>query len=382
MHRTVVIHRTPGSLPRQATQNEEALPSMHRRTRVFRLAAATAVAAGLAVTAGVAPASAQKSKALPATTINGSGATFPQGFIDQCRETFREVQPNVTVNYPNPGGGSGKGRTEFADQVTQWGASDAPYAAADLSKIKGGAFLYVPTVTAPITVSYNLPSLKKPLRLAPLNVAKLFQGDITKWNDPLIAADNPGVKLPDTKVTIARRSDGSGTTENFTRYLSSAAGSVWKLGAGSTVTWPADAQGGNGNSGVGAIVKATEGAVGYVDYSDAKATGLKFAEVQNAAGNFILPSLPAATAALEGVALNADGLYNPLNSPNAKAYPISAPTFVLVYAKYPDANVAAAVKAWAEYLVGPCQRQAKLVDYAALPKAWATQTRERLKAIS
>jgi phosphate transport system substrate-binding protein len=358
---------------------------MHRRTRVFRLVAVTAVAAGLAVTAGVAPAAAQKSqksKTLSAVTINGSGATFPQGFIDQCRETFREVQPNVTVNYPNPGGGSGKGRTEFADQVTQWGASDAPYASADLTRIKGGPFLYVPTVTAPITISYNLPSVKKPLRLTPLNVAKLFQGDITKWNDPLIAADNPGVRLPDTKVTIARRSDGSGTTENFTRYLTSAAGSVWRLGAGSTVTWPADAQGGNGNSGVGAIVKATEGAVGYVDYSDAKATGLKFAVVQNAAGNFVLPSLPAATAALEGVALNADGLYNPLNSPNPKAYPISAPTFVLVYAKYSDANVAAAVKAWAEYLVGPCQKQAPTVDYAPLPKTWATQTAARLKAIS
>ena len=354
---------------------------MHRRLRISRLMAVTAVTAGLVVTAGVAPAAAAKTKALPATTINGSGATFPQGYIDQCRETFRKVQPNVTVNYPNPGGGSGKGRQEFADQVTQWGASDAPYAAADLSKIKGGNFLYVPTVTAPITVSYNLPSLKKPLRLTPLNIAKLFQGDITTWNDPLLAADNPGVTLPATKVTIARRSDSSGTTQNFTSYLSKAAGSVWKLGAGSTVTWPEGAQGGNGNSGVGAIVKATEGAVGYVDYSDAKATGLKFATVRNAAGSFVLPSLEAATAALEGVALNADGLYDPLNSPNAKAYPISAPTFVLVYAKYADANVAAAVKAWAEYLVGPCQKQAASVDYAALPKAWATQTAARLKAI-
>jgi len=377
----MVIHKYPGPLPRQAVHDEEAPPSMHRRTRVFRLAAVTALAAGLAATAGVAPAAAQKTKALPATTINGSGATFPQGFIDQCRESFRKVQPNVTVNYPNPGGGSGKGRQEFADQVTQWGASDAPYPAADLSKIKGGSFLYVPTVTAPITISYNLPSIKKPLRLTPLNVAKLFQGDITTWNDPLIAADNPGVTLPATKVAIARRSDSSGTTENFTRYLSSAAGSVWKLGAGSTVTWPADAQGGNGNSGVGAIVKATEGAVGYVDYSDAKATGLKFATIRNAAGTFILPSLEAATAALDGVALNADGLYNPLNSPSPKAYPIAAPTFVLVYAKYSDAKVAAAVKAWAEYLVGPCQKQAATVDYAPLPKDWATQTAARLNAL-
>ena len=175
---------------------------------------------------------AQKTKELAAATINGSGATFPQGYYDECREAFNELQPNITVNYPNPGGGSGKGRQEFADQVTQWGASDAPYPSADLAKIKGGSFLYVPTVTAPITVSYNLSGVTKPLKFTAATMAKIFQGDITTWNDAAIAADNPGVKLPSTKITIARRSDSSGTTQNFTGYLTKAAGSVWKLGHG------------------------------------------------------------------------------------------------------------------------------------------------------
>lgn len=358
--------------------HEEAHPSMQRRHRVTRLVTAVAVAAGLIATVGIAPAGAQRTKALPATTINGSGSTFLQGYIDQCRETFKEVQPNLTVNYPSPGGGSGKGRTEFADQVTQWGASDAPYASSDLSKVKGGAFLYVPTVTAPITVSYNLAGVGKRLKFSPATVAKLFQGSITSWDDAAIAADNPGVKLPATKVTIARRSDGSGTTENFTRFLTKAAGSVWTLGSGSTVAWPAGSQGGNGNAGVSAIVKSTEGAVGYVDYSDAKATGLTFGSVQNPAGKFITPSLPAATAALEGVALASDGLYDPLNSPNAKAYPITAPAWLLAYAKYSNADTAKAVKAWAEYLSGGCQKEAKSVDYAPLPKDWSKQTLNRL----
>ncbi len=107
---------------------------------------------------------------------------------------------------------------------------------------------------------------------------------ITSWDDAAIAADNPGVKLPATKITIARRSDGSGTTENFTKFLTKAAGSVWTLGSGSTVAWPASSQGGNGNSGVSAIVQSTDGAIGYVDFSDAKATGLTFGSVQNAVG--------------------------------------------------------------------------------------------------
>lgn len=352
---------------------------MHRTPRVIRLLTATVVGVGLVATALVAPAAAApKAKALPATTINGSGSTFLQGYIDQCRETFREVQPNVTVNYPNPGGGSGKGRQEFADQVTQWGASDAPYPSADLGKVKGGSFLYVPTVTAPITVSYNVASVKK-LKLTAPTIAKIFQGDVTTWNDPAIAAGNPGAKLPATKITIARRADSSGTTQNFTTYLTKAAGSVWKLGSGSTVTWPEGSQGGNGNPGVSTIVKSTEGAIGYVDYSDARATGLTFAAVQNGSGKYVTPSTKAATAALAGVTLNADGLYDPLNSPNATAYPISAPAWLLVYADYSDANVAKAVQAWAGYLAGGCQKEAKAVDYAPLPKDWSTQTLTRVR---
>jgi phosphate transport system substrate-binding protein len=352
---------------------------MHRRHRILRFATTAVVAAGLVAGAGAGTAGAARAKPLSSATINGSGSTFLQGYIDQCRESFKQVQPNVTVNYPNPGGGSGKGRQEFADQVTQWGASDAPYPAADLTKVKGGGFLYVPTVTAPITISYNVPSVKK-LSLTPATIAKIFQGDITTWNDPAIAADNEGVKLPSTKITVARRSDSSGTTQNFTTYLTKAAGSVWKLGSGSTVTWPDGSQGGNGNPGVSSIVKGTAGAIGYIDYSDAVATGLTFASVQNAAGKFVTPSVSRATAALQGVSLAADGLYDPLNSPNAKAYPITAPAWMLAYAKYSDAKTGDAVKAWAGYLAGGCQKQAKSVDYAPLPKDWSKQTLTRVES--
>ncbi|MEI8002597.1 MAG: phosphate ABC transporter substrate-binding protein PstS [Actinomycetes bacterium] len=354
--------------------------SMQRRHRLVRIAAAAAVAGGLVASVGIAPAGAAKPKPLAAATINGSGSTFVQGYVDACRESFKKVQPNVTVNYPNPGGGSGKGRQEFADQVTQWGASDGAYPSADLAKVKGGTFLYIPTVTAPITVSFNVSGVKK-LNLDAATIAKIFQGDITTWSDPAIAALNKGAKLPSTKITIVRRSDSSGTTQNFTTYLTLAAGSVWKLGSGSTVTWPDSSQGGAGNPGVSSAIKSTDGAIGYVDFSDAVATGLTYASVSNSTGKFIAPSVKAATAALDGVTLSADGLYNPLNSPNAAAYPISAPTWLLVYGKYADAAQGAAVKAWAQYLVSTCQKEATAIDYAPLPKKWASSTLARLAAI-
>jgi len=137
-----------------------------QRHRVTRLLTAAAVAAGLVATVGIAPASAaSKPKALPATTLEGGGSTFIQGYVDQCRETFKKVQPNLTVNYPNPGGGSGTGRKNFASQLYQYAGTDAPFPAADLTTVKGGPFFYVPTVAAPITVSYNLSTVKMALNL-------------------------------------------------------------------------------------------------------------------------------------------------------------------------------------------------------------------------
>lgn len=355
---------------------------MHPRTRAARLVATVSLATSVALIAAIVPAAAEQSKALPAATINGSGATFPQGYYDECRASFEKVQPNLTVNYPNPGGGSGKGRQEFADQVTQWGATDAPFPAADLAKVKGGAFLYVPTVAAPITVSYHLSGVSKPLSFSATTLARIFQGDVTSWSDPAIAADNEGVKLPSTKITVVRRSDSSGTTQNFTTYLAKAAGSVWELGAGTTISWPDRSQGGNGNAGVASVIQATDGAIGYVDYSDARATGLTYGNVENSTGRSVKPTVKAATAALEGVTLAADGLYDPLDSPNARAYPITAPTWLLVYERYDDADHAKAVRAWAEHLVGACQRSAKAIDYAPLPEDWARATRARLETIT
>jgi phosphate transport system substrate-binding protein len=300
-----------------------------------------------------------------AGTLNGSGATFPKGYYEVAIAGYKKIQPGVTVNYNAVG--SGAGRQNLQDGVVDFAGSDATVAAADVPKYKG-EFLYVPTVAAPITVSYNLTDVKD-LTLDADTIAKIFARQVKKWDDPAIAAVNPGVKLPSTDITVAHRSDGSGTTENFTKYLVAAAPNTWALKSGSTVEWPTDTQAGNGNQGVAQIVKGTAGAVGYVDLSDAKASGLQFAKVKNKTGKAITADLAGATAALAGAQINPDLTYNPLNADGPDAYPITAPTWILLYKNQPDKAKGAALKSFLKYVVGDAQKMAKDVDYASLPAA-------------
>jgi phosphate transport system substrate-binding protein len=271
----------------------------------------------------------------------------------------------VTVNYNATG--SGAGRQALQDGVVDFAGSDGLVNPADVPKYKG-EFVYVPTVAAPITVSYNLAGVKE-LTLDADTIARIFQRQIKKWDDAAIAAQNPGVKLPATDITVAHRSDGSGTTENFTKYLVAAAPATWTLRSGSTVEWPADTQAGNGNQGVAQIVKSTAGAIGYVDLSDAKASGLRFAKVRNRSGKAVVADLDGATAALAGAQVNVDLSYNPLNAEGADAYPITAPTWILVYKNQPDKVKGEAIKSFLRFVVGDGQTLAKDVDYAPLPAA-------------
>jgi phosphate transport system substrate-binding protein len=269
----------------------------------------------------------------------------------------------VTVNYA--GGGSGTGRQNLQDAVVDFAGTDGLVKAEDRPKYKG-EFIYVPTVAAPITVSYNLPDVPE-LTLDAETIAKIFQRQIRTWNDPAIAALNPGARLPATQITVARRSDGSGTTENFTKYLAAAAPGTWTLGSGATVEWPGDTQAGNGNQGVAQIVKSTTGAVGYVDLSDAKASGLQLASVKNKAGKSVAPTLEGATAALGGAQVNPDLTYNPLNADGADAYPITAPTWIITYKNQTDKAKGEALKSFLRYLLTDAQNLAADVDYAPLP---------------
>jgi len=311
-------------------------------------------------------------------SLNASGSTFQKPYQEAAIEAFTKANPTVKINYG--GGGSGKGRQDLADQVVDFAGADSPYKDADLAKNKGGDVLYFPVLLGAITLSYNLDGVDK-LQLSPTTVAKIFQRDIKKWNDKEIAADNPDAKLPDAEIVVAHRSDGSGTTDNFTKYLDKAAKDAWKLKSGSTVEWPAETQAGNGNAGVAQIVKSTKGAIGYVDLSDAKASGLKYAQVKNQAGKFVEPTTDSASAAGDGIDVKDNLLFSALDPKGDAAYPITYQSWVIVYAKQTNPTKGAALKSYIKYLVTDGQAQLKPLDFAALPKSLADKAVAQLDKI-
>ena len=270
---------------------------------------------------------------------------------------------------------TGQGRQDLADGIVDWAGSDGTIKAADLPKYKGGDVLYFPTVVAPITVSFNLSGVDK-LQLTPTTIAKIFQRQIKSWDDPAIATDNPGVTLPKTAITVVHRSDSSGTTGNFTKFLENSVGKastgVWTLGTDSTVQWAADTQAGNGNAGVAQAITSTDGAIGYVDLSDAIDAKLKFASVQNKAGKFVEPTLDGASAAAAGAKIADNLTYSAIWAEGDSSYPITAQTWIIAYKKQTDAAKADALKAFLKYILTDGQTLASTVSYAPLPADLAT----------
>jgi phosphate transport system substrate-binding protein len=311
-------------------------------------------------------------------TLNASGATFQKAAQEIAIEAFSKAHKDITVNYG--AGGSGKGRKEFADQVVDYACSDAPYKPDEAAKVKGGEFFYIPNVLAAITVSYNLSGVDK-LQLSAETIAKIFQREIKKWNDPAIAADNPGAKLPDAEIVVARRSDGSGTTENFTKYLHDATGGAWKLKSGSTVEWPGDTQAGNGNNGVAGIVKKTSGAIGYVDLSDAVENKLAYAAVKNQAGKYVLPDAASVTAAADGIVVDDQLLFSALDAKGDAAYPITAQSWCMVYAKQTDKAKGNALKTWFKFLLTDGQALLPEINFAPIPKSLQDKALARIEQI-
>ncbi len=306
--------------------------------------------------------------------ITGSGATFPDAYYQASIDAFGDKHDlKVTYNAV----GSGTGKQDFGKGLNDFAGSDS--LVKDGDGPKAGAFLYVPTTASAITVSYNLDGVDN-LQLSPDTVAGIFQGTIKTWDDPAIKADNPGTDLPSTNVIIAHRSDGSGTTSNFTKYLD-AASDRWTLGSGDTVKWPADSQAGQGNPGVAQIVSGNKGAVGYVDLADATEAQLSMAAVKNADGKYVKPTTDGVQAALAGVKQAADLSYNPLNASGADAYPITAPTYILVRTTYSDTAKADGVKCFVTYLLEDTANIAKENSFASLPDAMRQQSVAQLDKI-
>jgi phosphate transport system substrate-binding protein len=356
-------------------------PRGRKQVTVVGGIAALAVAVSLsACSSNNTPSGGSSPTAAPLTgTLNGSGSTFQTNFQQAAISQFHSVQSGMTVNYS--GVGSGTGRSNLAAGTTNYAGSDSPIPSTETDFNGKGTVLYFPVVIGPITLSYNLSGVSN-LKLTPTLIANIFQGNITTWNDSAIAAVNPGVNLPSTPITLAVRSDSSGTTQNFSLFLQTAVPSVWKLGSSSTISWPHSAQAAAGNSGVAQVVKSTNGAIGYVDLSTAHASGLTSASVENSSGKFIAPSTAAASASAAAVTVNPDLTFHAVWGSAAAAYPITYQSWVMVFAKQPNANDAKMLQAYIGYLLGDGQNLLPSLDYAKLPAAIDQMAKAQLSKIT
>jgi phosphate transport system substrate-binding protein len=316
-------------------------------------------------------------------TINGAGATFPQPVYTEWAARFKD-STGTTVNYQ--GVGSGGGIAQFTAGTVDFGATDAAMKPEEEAAAKKkGDPVHVPTVLGAVTVSYNVSGVDKGLKLDGATIANIFLGKVKKWNDPAIAGLNSGVKLPDTDITVCHRSDESGTTKNFTQFLA-AYSPAWESGPGvdKTVKWPTGT-GAKGNDGVAGCVKQTDGAVGYVEQAYALQNNFTTAAVKNKEGQFVEPSLEATSAAGEGADVPDDLKFSTIDAPGAKSYPITAVTFLLVWADQCKAGIkpetAKLVKSWLNYALGDGQKVAPELQYAPLPDPIKQKAQAKVDAL-
>jgi phosphate transport system substrate-binding protein len=315
--------------------------------------------------------------------LTGAGATFPYPLYRKWVADFL-TRTGIKVNYQNIG--SGGGIKQLTEQTVDFGASDAPMTDAELAGAKGGPIFHIPTVVGVVALAYNLPELTQPLKLNGPIIADIFLGKIKKWNDTRVAGLNPGVTLPPTDILVVHRSEGSGTTYIFTDFLA-ATSPAWKAGPGKgkDVQWPVGL-GARGNEGVAAQIKQTPGAFGYVELAFAKQNRLGMAEIQNADGKFVAPSVEAATAAAEIGATkfppNTDYRVSIVNMPGASTYPIASFTWLLVYRNATDAKKAKTLADFVRFGLTDGQKDAPGLDYAPLPAALAARLLTRVDSIA
>jgi len=275
----------------------------------------------------------------------GAGATFPDPVYQEWIGGFVGTEPGVNITYEPIG--SGGGVEQFIAQSTDFGGSDAFMKDDEITaaeQARGCSVLHIPTVFGAVAVAYNLSGVEG-LTLNSDTLVKIFLGGITKWNDPAIAALNPGASLPDEDVIVAHRSDGSGTTSIFTTYLDHESAD-WssQVGKGKEVSWPVGV-GGQGNDGVSAAIAQNDGGIGYVELSYAIENGLSVASMVNADGNAIEPTLESTAAAADGITIPDDLRFNILDV-GGDGYPIAGATWILAYTCGYDAAKADALKAF------------------------------------
>jgi phosphate transport system substrate-binding protein len=311
-----------------------------------------------------------------ALLINGAGATFPFPLYSKWFAEYNKLHPDLKFNYQSIG--SGGGVKQITERTVDFGASDAPMTDEELKKAPG--ILHVPTVLGAVAVVYN--GAPEGVKLTPELLADIFLGKITRWNDPKLMAVPGQPKMPDVAITVAHRSDGSGTTAVFTDYLAKVS-PAWKstVGQGKSVKWPTGL-GGKGNEGVTGTVKSTPGAIGYVELAYARQNKLTMASIKNADGNFVLPSIETTSEAAAGVTMPDDFRVSITNAKGKTAYPISSFTYILIYKEQTDAAKGKAIGNFLWWAIHDGQKLAGPLDYAPLPKPVVAKVEHALHGVT
>jgi len=305
-------------------------------------------------------------------TLTGAGSSFDNPLFTKAFSEYTKQHPDVRINYQSVG--SGAGIKQLTEKTVDFGATDAPMNDEQLTAAGGAnAVVHVPVTLGAVGITYQLPSVKEPLKLDGAAVAGIFLGKITKWNDDAIKALNPGVDLPSTDIAVVTRSDGSGTTFLFTNYLAKTSAD-WKstVGEGTAVKWPAPTSvGGKGNEGVANYVGRIDGSIGYVEYAYAKQNKLKYALMQNRDGQFVAPE----EAAFKAAAAAADwpkapGMYLILTDQSGKAsWPITGASFILLHTRQERPENAKEVLKFFDWAFKSGDQMAADLDYVAIPDA-------------
>ncbi|HUF04659.1 MAG TPA: phosphate ABC transporter substrate-binding protein PstS [Aridibacter sp.] len=315
--------------------------------------------------------------------IQGTGATFPRPIYQKWMSEYGKLHPNVRLDYQSVG--SGAGQRAILDRTADFGASDDPMKDEDLAK-GSSEIIHIPTVLGAVVLTYNLQSVEERLRFTPEIIAGIYLGKITKWNDPMIAAENEGVQLPDNNITPVFRSDSSGTTGVFTDYLAKTVPEFrerityskqpnWVQGVGI---------GGKGNEGVMGQVQKTPNTVGYVEVAYAKENNLPIALIENKSGNFVEPSIENISSAAGGAAAEMpdDLRISVTNADGANAYPITSFTYVLLYKEQQNETKGKALVDFLWWAVHDGSQFARDLHYAPLPAEVVTKVEEKLRSIT
>jgi phosphate transport system substrate-binding protein len=331
------------------------------------------VTVGLLLAAGATGAAAQQ--------INAAGATFPMPIYQKWFEAYHKAHPSVQINYG--GGGSGAGISQLTNGTVDFGASDMPMKDSQIAAMKVKP-LHFPTVMGAVVLTYNVPGVASDLKFAPDVIADIFTGKIKKWNDPRLAKENSGVKLPGEDIIPVHRADSSGTTFVFTDYLSKVSPEFkTKVGADTKVSWPAEGLNGAGNPGVAGLVKQTPNSIGYVELIYAIQSKLSYGLVKNAAGAWVKASLEGVTEAAAGAAKNmpADFRVSITNAPGKGAYPISTFTWLLIPSHFSDAAKGKAMADFLKWMLTEGQKEAPALSYAPLPKAVVAKVEKQIAEV-